>query len=474
MATIKNSARITKRIVLANFMAEEGLAITPMLNGPHGIGKSMIVRSLGKDLNGYVFTVEGGSLKEGEITGLPFASPAADGTTEVRFVKYNVINRIAALEKYYYEVATSKGFLDGKVKLVVSSEGEKTLVDGSTKTVIGNALIDILAGEDNKFKFGNELSGATKMKLIESGEIKPVILFIDELNRTELQTQKELMNIILNKSVNGYDLPWWVSIVSAVNPCSQNSSYATNEMDPAQLDRFLRIKVDANLEDWVDYALMKGVNSDCIEAVAIAEGIFNHKDSSLEDQSEMYPTPRSWEMVAHLYETLSTVNATKFFTAEEKTKAEDDLRVLINGKVGNTAGRTFLENIARKENNIKPQEILTCASANIPEKVMTKFRGQRRLTQKIIADNVFTYIHNNMEKFKAMKTKEKEKFEFFGKQIREFINALDLATQLTVLSHFIDKTGKTSFAFIAPFLSKDVLANIISSKTALKELTDEQ
>jgi len=74
MASIQKSATLLKRIALANWVNEKaGLNITAMLNGPHGIGKSMIIRSVANDLNGYCFTVEGGSLKEGEITGLPFA-----------------------------------------------------------------------------------------------------------------------------------------------------------------------------------------------------------------------------------------------------------------------------------------------------------------------------------------------------------------------------------------------------------------
>ena len=66
MPSIQNSSRLVKRVALINYLANEpGLAITPMLVGPHGVGKSMILRSTAKDLGGYCFTVECGSLKEG-------------------------------------------------------------------------------------------------------------------------------------------------------------------------------------------------------------------------------------------------------------------------------------------------------------------------------------------------------------------------------------------------------------------------
>lgn len=232
MPSIKKASTLVKELILINLLEKDkGLAITPLLVGPHGIGKSQIIKKSAKDMNAYCYTVEGGSLKEGEITGLPFAQQNPDGSSEVRFVKYFAINKIWQLEKYYYEIATTKGFLNGTVKLIVDEDGNDVLIEGDNKRVVRTAVDKIEAGTDNIYKFGEELSPETKIKLIESGEIRPVLLFVDELNRSETTTMKELMNIILNKSVNGYDFPWWVSVSSAINPCSQNSTYATNELD---------------------------------------------------------------------------------------------------------------------------------------------------------------------------------------------------------------------------------------------------
>lgn len=477
MATLNTAARVAKRAALATITSQRGLNITTLLDGKHGIGKTMILHKVAESLNAHLLCMDGSVLKEGEATGLPVASKAVDGSTELSFIKHNIINKVSALQKHYHSIATTTGFLDGRVKLITNEDGKTILVNGKEQIEVSNHIVDILEGEDNRYRFGEELDGKTKLELVESGEVQPVVLFIDELNRTELQTQKELMNIILNKSVNGYNLPWWVVIVSAINPCSQNSVYATNEMDPAQLDRFLKIKVDSNLEEWVNYALDKGLNSDCIEAIAMSEDLFDYKDSSLEDQSEMHPSPRSWEMVAHIYDTLEMCNKTKFFNAEERKLVQDDLRILVRGKVGETAGRTFLENISRRENNIKPQEILTMDADKVPAAVMKKFLGQRRLTQLIIANNVFTYINSNLEKLNKLKTgktaDEKTKYANFGKQLNEFVTSLDTATQVTVLNNFIKRYGRSVYAAIASTLSKSVLENIVNSRNALKDLIGE-
>lgn len=475
MPSIKKCATLTKEVIISNILSNNpDLNMTVMAVGAHGIGKSQIMKQVAHDLNGYCYTVEGGSLKEGEITGLPFAQQNADGSSEVRFVKYYSVNKIWQLEKYYYEKAKTTGFLNGSIKLEVDSEGNETLICGNEKKVVRTVVDKIEAGEDNAYKFGVELDGETKVKLIESGEIRPVVIFIDELNRAEQQTMKELMNIILNRSVNGYDFPWWVSVVSAVNPCSQNSTYATNELDDAQLDRFLKLKVEANLEDWVDYSLSKELNSNVIRAVAVSENIFIHREKGQEDTSEMFPSPRSWEMVCNLYEHIHEAVNTKFFNAEERKNVNDDLRILIRGKVGETAARTMLENINR--DMIKPEDIFTCKESEIDPKVKALFENQKRLTQKIIADNSAMYISRKINEITKYKNDDKTKnlYANFMSQLKEFTCMLDTATQTIFVKKFIsiDPTNQL-FMKVAKAFSKEVLANTLEARTAIKDLLDE-
>ena len=480
MPSIKKDSTLLKEVYLINLSSDDGLQITPMLNGAHGIGKSTIVRTAAASMNGYCLTVEGSELADGDITGLPVASQSKSGNTEVTFVKYYAINRIFALEQEYYRIATTKGFLNGSVKLKVDDAGNKILIDKDRTYTIGSTIQNIFEGKDNDYKFGKELSPETKLELIESGEISPVFLFIDELNRADPTVMKQLMNIILNKSVNGYDIPWWVAIVSAVNPCSQNSSYATNELDDAQLDRFLKIRTDANLSDFIDYGLEKHINSDVLEGLAnTSEEIFISKEASHSDTSEMTPSPRSWEMVAHIYEQLPLVIKSKFFSDSERDEksVNEDLRTLVNGKVGPTAGRTLLESINRKENNIKPADIIDCKNPTVNNAVMSKFKRQKTLTQKIIADNLVSYmsqIIKDIEKGKTSPDPEKKKaYVNFMSQLKDFSNNLDTATQIIFVKKIIavNNTPTALFQKVASAFSNEILQNLTEAKKAIGDLT---
>jgi MoxR-like ATPase len=482
MASIKDSSRLLKRLYLANLLVPKGLAITPLLSGPHGIGKTFIVNSAAKELGGYSLTVEGGSLKEGEITGLPFASPNKEGGTEVRFVPYYSVSNIMKLEKEYYARAKTEGFLDGDVKL--TNDGINVKKGDKTTTIPQKTNIDrIIHGEINQYKFGEELDAETKLRLVESGEVQPIILFIDELNRTENQTMKELMNIVLNRNVNGYDLPWWVGIVAAVNPSSQNSTYLTNEMDDAQRDRFIKIKVDAKLEDWIEYAFDNNLNPDIVEAIATAEDIFIHREKGHEDIDEMFPSPRSWEMVSHIYTSIDQLNNSKFISTEERKFRDDDLRTLINAKVGPTAGRTLLQNIQNREDNIKPAEIINGKSEKVDEKVVEKLLRQKTLRKKVTVERVVNHIASTIVDFETKKksTKAEDKKQYFNykEQIKHFVSLLDDATKITFAKKVaqtdtvVAADGKNVFLKISDCFSENVLQTLMEFDSNLKKLSDQ-
>lgn len=313
MIKISDAKRIIKRVVLANLAVEKrGLSLTPLLSGRHGIGKSMLVKQVADDLNGTLLTVEGGSLKEGEITGLPYQYMDEKGKISFRFLPYYIVERIQSKEKEIYLNNHS------------------------------NSEPDALKGDINRYS-DNALSPNEKIKLLQDGKIQPVIVFFDEINRSDPQVYKELMNILLTRSVNGYDFPWWVFFVGAMNPANSSSTYQTNEMDPAQLDRFIKLDVKTNSVDFLNYAKSNNLSP------IIQEFIKNHRndlfdqDKELDDDVTSSPSPRGYDMLDTI---LKSVELTKsFFTPQENTtKAiKSDIKVIAEAKLGKEVGDRFFD-----------------------------------------------------------------------------------------------------------------------------------
>jgi len=498
MASIKRISTIVKRVSLVNAaLNNKGLAKTLLVVGPHGIGKTKIITKAAQDLNGYCWTIEGGTLTEGVIGGLPFAFKNDDGTSELRFIKYYVVNNCFKLEKYYYNIALNQGFdlgVDGILKARINNEKnafEEYLVTKDSKgkeveTVLASRNLNadtIAAGEDNAYKLFETIPYEYRLKLLQKGHFKIAEIFIDELNRADREVMKELMNVLLEKSVNGYEFPWWVNFVGAINPASQNSTYAANEMDPAQLSRFIKIAANAKLDEWVDYALDKGLDPECVAAVATSENIFIHKDSSFEDTDMMLPDPRAWEMVIDIIKMYPEVSKLpEFFSAEERSAKciQEDLKTTIAGKVGDNAASTFLMNLNDAENIIKPTDILTAKAPTLDAKIVAKFNAQRAIRKKITSDSVIRYLMDNLCEFekndKSSDPKVKATYFNIMSQIKEFVAILDDATQLsfakklTQIETCLCTDKKPLYAKISKCFAKDMIAKLAQFRADLDGL----
>ena len=146
MISINVAKRLVKRAILANIVSEKpNLAITPLVSGKHGIGKSAMIKDIANDLNGVCITVEGGTLKEGEITGLPYQYKDDEGKIKFRFLPYYAVERIQNEEKRLFE------------------ESGRTLSDDIA-----------LIGDENKYAI-NDLSVKEKIELFKIQLINPAL-----------------------------------------------------------------------------------------------------------------------------------------------------------------------------------------------------------------------------------------------------------------------------------------------------------
>ena len=325
MISIKEAKRLIKRALLANIVCDKpNLAITPLVSGKHGIGKSAMVKSIAKDLGGVCITIEGGTLKEGEITGLPYQYKDEDGKTKFRFLPYYAIERIQNEEKRLFELAGG----------VVAEN---------------TALI----GDENRYAMNN-LTAEERVEAIQTGKVHPVIIFIDEINRTENSVYKELMNILLTRSVNGYQFPWWVLFVGAMNPSTQNSVYATNEMDPAQLDRFIKIKVGDSTPEWLKFGKESGISPSILTFIKDNPKCLSSQNKDLNDEEKPTPSPRGWDMVDTLLKSEPQLRC--FFTDKENDPktVEKDMKNLVSAKLGSSVATMFFASMVSQARALMP------------------------------------------------------------------------------------------------------------------------
>ena len=394
MISINEAKRLVKRALLANIVSEKkDLAITPLVSGKHGIGKSQMIKSIAQELGGVCITVEGGTLKEGEITGLPYQYQDESGDTRFRFLPYYAIERIQQEEK--------RLFLEAGQKEDTSA----------------------LGGDENRYAL-NDLTPEQKLDAIRSGKVKPVIIFIDEINRTENVVYKELMNILLTRSVNGYQFPWWVLFVGAMNPSTQNSIYATNEMDPAQLDRFLKIKVGDNASEWLKFGKSAGLDPQILTFIKENPKCLSSQDKDLNDEEKPTPSPRGWDMVDTLLKSEPLLR--EFFTDKENDPkvVERDMKNLVSAKLGSSVATMFFASLVSQSRALMPEEIFA-DDANLSKLggTISKLSAAKKVQT---CDLMLSYLKENIE-FMML---DKNRFVIVKQQLSAMVRALDASTRL--------------------------------------------
>lgn len=177
-----------------------------------------------------------------------------------------------------------------------------------------------------------------------------VLLFIDELNRCEHEVQQELMNLIINREINGLKIDESVKIIAAMNPSNNQGgtvgNYEVVEMDTAQENRFVWINMECDLKEWIKWGMNDGkISEEIIEFISTFPGYLNKVNTS-----DISATPRSWERVNRAYVNYG------------KNKGEYSGKVLFNvisGNVGVAIATDFINFVENRKNTIAtPKQVL--------------------------------------------------------------------------------------------------------------------
>lgn len=205
----------------------------PLLVGETGIGKTALAHELAARHDWSLIMIDGNLLKEGEIGGLPTV------TTYTR----------------------------------VNHKGE-TVEEQTTVYAIHHTL--------------REIDG-------EIAKNRTVLLFIDEINRCEHAVQQELMNLVLNREINGYHLRPEVRIIAAMNPAN-SYEYQAVDMDAAQENRFVWLYMEPDYMQWLDWAATAGIEPKVMEFISTFPEYLHQ-----ENEEDINATPRSYERISRLY-----------------------------------------------------------------------------------------------------------------------------------------------------------------------------
>jgi len=425
MANITECKRLSKRIMLTNLLTNDySIALTPLLSGKHGIGKSQVAKQIAKDLDGICITIEGGTLKEGEITGIPYQYRNENDEIQFKFLPYYVVDRIQKAEKTLNKEMKAEGNLD-----------------------------TILNGDENQYSV-NDLSFEEKIDLITTKKVKPVIIFFDEINRTDNAVFRELMNIILTRTINGYRLPWWVFIIAAMNPSTQNSMYATNEIDPAQLDRFIKIKTHEDAEEWIEYAVENNYDKTIIEFIANNQEALSEQSKELDDDEKATPSPRGWSMLNLIIEGKNKLDM--FFTKDELKEIDKDIRNIISAKVGSVASSMYYTSLRERSRLVLAKDIFDFDTDNLSTSLIEIIKEQSTARNSITSKSIVKYLKDNIDILKT----DNRKMMAINTKLSTYIKLLDSSSKVLFARNLTSATsvrGTEVFDYVTDIVDDELL-----------------
>ncbi len=137
---------------------------------------------------------------------------------------------------------------------------------------------------------------------------RPIVLFLDELNRARPEILQTIMDLTLNKTLAGKSLPIGSRIISAVN---EGDEYQLTDMDPALVSRFNIYHFKPSVSEWLLWAAQKGIDQRILSFIQDQPDFLDSPDSGLTETGfDKAPDRRAWERVSEMIKGLDSVNQT--------------------------------------------------------------------------------------------------------------------------------------------------------------------
>ena len=207
---------------------------------------------------------------------------------------------------------------------------------------------------------------------------KPVLLFLDEVDRATLEVRQGIFELTDSRKLNGWHLHEDTIICAATNGGEHGANYSVGEMDPAELDRWVCFDIDPTVEDWLTWA-KENVSVLVWDFINQNRNHLEHNDDP--EPNKVYPSRRSWHRLndclvrADLVEKKTNLNAVYH---------------LATGYVGFEAAVAFKDFAQNYESIVTPEDILRDGVAKTKNWDINKFNALNEKFEVVLADKELT------------------------------------------------------------------------------------
>lgn len=217
------------------------------------------------------------------------------------------------------------------------------------------------------------------------------VIFLDELNRAKSEMMQCIMDLVLNRKMNGRDLPIHTRIIAAINP-SNDGQYQVEDLDPALLDRFRVYELKPTVDEWLDWAIEEKLHEAVIGFITKTQENYLDPPTDQKD-NQVGPSRRSWHSLSN--------DLTAY---PDLFEDHGFLQTYMTGCVGVPASAAFRKFLSEMNSGLTAKIILEKWDRKIEEKA----KELNQVTQISLMDECVTYFKTNFEKLRTDEVESKK------------------------------------------------------------------
>jgi len=255
-----------------------------------------------------------------------------------------------------------------------------------------------------------------------------IVIFLDEFNRGKQEVYQCIMDMALNRQLNGLPLPKHTRIVAAINPLDDKYGYQVTELDPALIDRFNVYGFAPSRNEWIYWAIDNKVHKLVIAFIAKL-GAINLDPPSNGKMGVVYPSRRSWVRLSNI------IKKNPELLSEEEFVT---IRDAASGIIGESASAAFYAFLKEQKKGVSPGSIVT----NWNEEIETKVKDSSN--QELLMLNLELAMHLEEEEdqyFGDMTSPEgKKQTDKYAYNVYQYL----MSVPREILANFYDYIGNAT------------------------------
>lgn len=304
---------------------------TVLVESLHGIGKSDMVHEFARDQDYHIEDLFLSMLDVGDLLGIPRTKQVGTSTITA-WAEPDWFQRITDAAFPQLVRVSDLSFTDASFAEHLHTAHKHAEI---TRTELNTMYAHFYDLPDDRLHL------VTRTSTVACARSRKSVLFLDELNRSNLDVRQASLQLVLNKEIHCHKLPYVngepTFIVAAINP---SDLYQVDELDAALLNRFCKVELQPDLKSFLTWGRETKLNQMVLDYLAENPTKLHWQPSD----GNIGATPRSWAKLAAYMDRIDTIPSEIRFT-------------IFKGKLGAEIGGQFLQFFNNYSKVIKVEDI---------------------------------------------------------------------------------------------------------------------